>query len=719
MGPVNLASGAQTRFIWTYTAAGVGAVTFAATAYGSDMASDLGVWTTTLSGMSVITGGRIESQLFNLAFPAAAYGSWVDEILLVYNAGSSPALTLTPELEVTSVGSTVYLAVAPTPSLVNLPPGAYHFYTWTYSVTGAGQVDFSTTVTAVDQLSGYSISTSTTGTLYARYRAILSCTTFVAPEPAYVGQVISTRTVVTNKGTGDAWLVDPTMTVLNGGQCVSAVTAPSAVLTIPPGESTTMYWDHLAVKTGVFQYVTGMAGLDPVFGTLYAESGESVAILRPGQLSATLSVVPSAVSVGQWIRVAYTVTNSGDAPVGGVWALQTVSPGFSLLDYIDGPSGAPFTLAPGSCTVFTWTWSVSGRGAGLAVFTVTATGVDSALGLTLTAPRTARLSIASPPLLSTSMYVLSATAKQGSEVTVALTVTNIGEAPATGVYPSWYGTAPGDGAVVVGGPLPAGPVTLAAGQATTFKWTCLVTSFPALSFAATVAGRDLNTGYEIGATALTTELGVYPAPFLAVTVAASPSSVRQGDAISVTVTVSNTGEAAAAGVLPFLSPLPGSSFTVVGGPVPGTASALGPHESSTWRWTITTLKLGRLAFSASVAGTDPGDGASITGQTAGEVTITSRFDSELVLYPNPVGGDEATLALGLTTDAAEVRADAYDASMRRVYSGTWRTVMSAQPIVTITGLAKWAPGVYLIKVAAIDNSGTTRKFKVVKLEVRR
>jgi len=553
MGPLPLASGANTRFVWTYTAAGIGSVTFAATASGTDMSSGLPVWTTTLSGMSIVTGARLESLLFNLAFPAAPYGSWIDEVLMVYNAGTHPALSVTPDLEVTSLGSTVYLAVAPAAVTVNLAPGAYHFYTWTYSVTGAGQVDFSTTVTAVDQLSGYGISTSTAGSLYTRYRAILSCTTYVLPEPAFVGQTIATRTVVTNKGTETAWLISPTMRVLNGGQCVSLVTGPSMAIDIPPGMSTTMYWDHLAVKSGVFQYVTSMDGLDPAFGTLYAESGESVAILKPGALSATLSVVPSSVSVGQWIRVIYTVTNSGDAPVGVLNALEAVGPGAALLDFIDGPAWLPFMLAPGAATTFTWTWSVSGRGAGVAAFTVTGTGTDSALGLALSAPKTARLSIASPSLLSTSMYVLSATAKQGSEVTVLLTVTNIGEATATNVKATWFGSTLWDGSTPVAGPLPPGPVTLAAGQATTFSWTWRVATFPSLEFTASVAGRDLNTGYEISATAVTTPLGVSPAPFLLLSLVATPASPRQGDPIEVTVTVSNTGEAAANGVFPVLS----------------------------------------------------------------------------------------------------------------------------------------------------------------------
>jgi len=131
------------------------------------------------------------------------------------------------------------------------------------------------------------------------------------------------------------------------------------------------------------------------------------------------------------------------------------------------------------------------------------------------------------------------------------------------------------------------------------------------------------------------------------------------------------------------------------------------------------MKIGPLVFTVSASGTDPADGAAVGGIVAGEVRVVSRFDADLVLYPNPADGDEANLALKLEADASEVRADAYDASMRRVYSGSWLAVPASQPIVTMTGLKKWAPGVYLVRVRSLDAEGRSRKFKVVKMEIRR
>jgi len=66
-----------------------------------------------------------------------------------------------------------------------------------------------------------------------------------------------------------------------------------------------------------------------------------------------------------------------------------------------------------------------------------------------------------------------------------------------------------------------------------------------------------------------------------------------------------------------------------------------------------------------------------------------------------------------------VAIEVYDLNFRLVYRGDWRGVSKAQDGVTLSGLSRWTPGLYLLKVRATLNDGTKQVFDAARLVVRR
>src|SRR6185503_12000432 len=58
-------------------------------------------------------------------------------------------------------------------------------------------------------------------------------------------------------------------------------------------------------------------------------------------------------SIGQWLTIAFTVTNTGGVSVSGITATVFAGPGAGLAAFVSGPlPPGPVTLAAGSATTF-------------------------------------------------------------------------------------------------------------------------------------------------------------------------------------------------------------------------------------------------------------------------------------------------------------------------------------------------------------------------------
>lgn len=233
-------------------------------------------------------------------------------------------------------------------------------------------------------------------------------------------------------------------------------------------------------------------------------------------------------------------------------------------------------------------------------------------------------------------------------------------------------------------------------------------------------------------------------PVLEGLVAASPPALRAPGTTAVTLTITNAGGAATpvAATLRItggedlvtpvwcnwsLGPPPPCGGAVAVAP-PNCAplpyvSSLGPGESVTFSWTITALRAGRVSFVASAYALDnavnlvardyPG-AVPLLGLSAGVEGL-----SEIAVYPNPVAGDEATVALELEGSARRIEVALYNTSLDRALVARFSDVTPADGGVTVPRILGLAPGLYLVRVKVEYVSGERRTFPLRKLVIRR
>jgi len=189
---------------------------------------------------------------------------------------------------------------------------------------------------------------------------------------------------------------------------------------------------------------------------------------------------------------------------------------------------------------------------------------------------------------------LTATVVAGQPVQLSLLVTNTGGTDATNVTAqAWTSDA-----VALSAPTPTSTCwqTLYAGQDVTFNWTGTPTAAGAVSFTATATadGPDSSAPSVAGGTvAGANALGQ-------LTWSRTYANVGQG--MQVMLTVSSTGGASLANVIPQISVLGPASVSV---PAPLTAAAVVAGQQTTFVWTITPTGTGVVAYTAKATADGP------------------------------------------------------------------------------------------------------------------
>jgi sugar lactone lactonase YvrE len=125
---------------------------------------------------------RLTASLVVSTNPTAT-GRWARMELTAVNSGDLADVgNVTPSIEVTSGGRLVSLENGPTPaSPVTLSPGASQTFTWTYSVSGAGDIGFTGAVVGTGEYTGGTLSASATAVLETQW----------SPEVAWPGNLPS------------------------------------------------------------------------------------------------------------------------------------------------------------------------------------------------------------------------------------------------------------------------------------------------------------------------------------------------------------------------------------------------------------------------------------------------------------------------------------------------------------------------------------------------
>ncbi|WP_328605339.1 hypothetical protein OG943_35770 [Amycolatopsis sp. NBC_00345] len=377
--------------------------------------------------------------------------------------------------------------------------------------------------------------------------------THAVDKAAYrAGDPVTSTVAATN--TGDVPLHDVAVT----GACARTVG------TLAPGQSTT---GTCVTKAPVPDGVTtaDVAGTDPLGQVVTAAAGAKVPVIAPA-IKVTKTVDHAVVHAGEPVTFTVEVTNTGDSPLDPVTVADDTTTSCSRT------FGA---LAAGASQRYTCAANPSLTSTNKA----SASGVDQS-GQAVTDTATTTVTVIHPQLTITKTAA-PALVRAGDQVTFTISVANVGDVPLDDVAVADDRT---PGCVRTFG-------TLAPQAKQTYGCTMLA---PADDFTNTAAatGKD-QLGRVLKVTADAPVDVVHPA--VAVAVAAAPAVVREGDSVTFTVTVSNTGD------------VPLHDVSAAEAQVPDCARALGTIAPQGKQVYSCTTVAGPGGFTNSVAatGTDP------------------------------------------------------------------------------------------------------------------
>ena len=671
--PVPLAGGASVTFTWTYSGAAAGTVDFSTTVAGTDGNAGwaVAIGPVASGAVTIAPSGNLVSRATVSSLPVSI-GQWITVELTVTNEGGVPANGVTPGL-VNASTAALSLVAGPVPAgPVVVAAGAGTTFVWTFSASGAGSLTLSLTATGTDGGTGDPLYTfqSLVVPVAVQTPASLAASLDAWPSPRDTGQPFLVTLTVTNSGQATATGVNASAFLIEGTGAASAVGGPTPALpaTIPGGSSVVFTWTYAGTSAGTVVFTTTVAGLDGNAGwaltTGPVQSG-AVAIQTPAALAAAAAILPPQVSVGQGFLVTVTVTNTGGATANGVTAAPLLEAGAGVT-VVGGPWPAgPVSL--GTAAAVTFTWSFTAATAGTAAFTATATGTDANTAAALTTgPASVSGLIQTAAVLSRSLDAWPSPRNTGQGFLVTLTVTNAGQAAATGVAASSFLLEGTGGAAVVGGPTPSLPATIPGGGSVVYTWTFSGASAGNVVFTTTVSGSDGNSGAALTTGPARSGVVVVQTPAALVAAAAMlPPQVSVGQAFLVTITVTNTGGAAASVVAaaPLLET--GAGVTPAGGPWPAGPVSLGSGTAVTFTWTFTAASAGTAVFTATATGTDANTAAALTtgpASVSGLIQTAAVLTASLDAWPSLRNTGQGFLVTLTVTNAGQAAATGVAAS---------------------------------------------------------
>jgi len=432
--------------------------------------------------------------------------------------------------------------------------------------------------------------------------AVLRSALSATPNPLSPGQLTQVVLTVTNTGGGAATGVYPSIEPNSGGGIIElkAGPVPAGPVTIGAGVVQRFTWTCSLTGLGTVALTATAQGTNSgTGGPIETHASAQVVSALRAHLKSAMAVWPSTAYAGQTVNVTFTVTNDGLANALDVAATVFVGPGGARVDWVPSVPPAVPVLSPDNGVTFTWQFTAKDRGP--VVFTSTGTGTDPVFGA-LRTNGWGGAALALPATLSASLYGVPATASVGQRITAVVAVANIGDADATGVSATIY-CGPMAAVDVISGPTPTGPVTVAAYSFALFTWTLSASGSGAATLTATATGSDSALGGDVGAAFAKGILIQNPAA-LSATVWAWPATRRQGELITVTMTLTNTGEASALSVTPLIFFAPPGAVNPVSGPVPAGPVTVAGTKAVTFVWTYEAAQDPGVVFSATAGGVD-------------------------------------------------------------------------------------------------------------------
>lgn len=371
---------------------------------------------------------------------------------------------------------------------VTLTPGANGSLGFDYNVTNGDAPEFDVTVSSANE--------TVAETVAVTERASFEVTLTGLPALVPVGEELTVEATVTNAG-GTAGTQQVSFAV--DGQ-----ERASTNVTLTPGANESLGFDYTVANGATSEF-------DVTVSSANETVSETVAVAERASFEVTLSSVPSSVPVGEELSGSVTVTNTGETA--GTQQVTIAVDGAQV-------TGAQVTLEPGASKAIT--------------FEYTPTASDPGLNLTVSSANetaTVTVAVTGTAFFGVTLSSVAESATAGDTVTGEAVVTNLGDTAGTQSV-----------TVTVGGePVTDTTVTLDAGATETvpFGYTVAATEVPQVAVTAASANDSA-----------TATVAVLDPPLFAVSVSA-PGSVTSGAELSLTATVTNTGDVGATQTVSF------------------------------------------------------------------------------------------------------------------------------------------------------------------------
>ncbi|MEK7765986.1 MAG: hypothetical protein AAB368_07080, partial [bacterium] len=152
--PVTITAGGGVQvFSWTFSVSGAGTIGLMGAVGGTVVGTGRLASASAAAAVTAIKPAVLTGALSVAPFPAAK-GQWITVTLLVTNTGDQNALVVTPTLDL-NAGPAVYeLGPVPASAGVLAAGGGSQAFVWTYSVSGAGLLEFTATAAGTDATTG-------------------------------------------------------------------------------------------------------------------------------------------------------------------------------------------------------------------------------------------------------------------------------------------------------------------------------------------------------------------------------------------------------------------------------------------------------------------------------------------------------------------------------------------------------------------------------------
>jgi len=471
------------------------------------------------------------------------------------------------------------------------------------------------------------------------------------PPSACVGGSLEVVLTVTNNGTGQADGISATLSVDTGESALTLASGPGAPVDLAPGGSLNFTWVFNAVGGAAVSFTVTALGTDsPSQQPLeFPVTGLSAMAFQNAALSATISVYPATVQLGDTFEVVLSVTNTGGADASGVEATMWVDSGASLIEIVSGPDPTPVTLTPGSSAYFTWTWKAMGNG--IATFTATATGEDACGATQVSAGSSGKVTMPGA-FIKSSLVAIPSPVCPGNRLDVNFTVTNTGSGNTSAVSATL--------SIDVGETLlelvsaDDVPTVIGPGGMKTFTWTFSVTGAPQVAFTATAMGTDPSIPTDIITFTTAPPVTILMPAFLEGEVAVTPPTTNPGNTFDVVLSVTNTGEMAATQVDATMWFDSGEGLVqLVAGPV--VPVTIGPGAWQYFTWTFMASGVGSVSLTATAMGVDSCKGWTMAVSGTGSLVIQGLGSLEASLGVEPqvqVVGSPVDVILTLTNNGS-------------------------------------------------------------------